>query len=133
MCLFCDIIDHKIPCHKLYESEKVIAFLDISQVTKGHTLVLPKKHVKNLLECDNETLHEVFDVVSKLGSKIMLETGAKGMNFLSNLNEVAGQSISHFHVHIIPRFHQDDACEIVFHKSDEQDFSELVRLLQMNQ
>ncbi len=66
MCVFCSIINHEIPSKVVYEDDQVLAILDISQVTKGHTLVMPKKHVDNLLECDDETAAHLIQVVKRL-------------------------------------------------------------------
>lgn len=129
MCIFCDIIAGNIPSSVLYEDENVIAFLDISQVTKGHTLVVPKKHAANMLECDEETLQNVMKVAHKLGNHLMKVLDAQGMNVLSNVNEVAGQSVPHFHVHLIPRYSENDACVIRFEESEQQDLAALQALL----
>ncbi|MBQ1878303.1 MAG: HIT domain-containing protein, partial [Erysipelotrichaceae bacterium] len=65
MCIFCDIIEGKIPSKKVYEDDDVLAILDISQLTRGHTLVMPKKHVANILDCDEETLTKVIKVTKR--------------------------------------------------------------------
>ena len=93
MCIFCKIVNHEIPSSVVYEDDDVLAFLDISQVTKGHTLVIPKKHYANFMECDPEVMKHVMEVAQKLAKQIMDATHANGMNILSNVNEVAGQSV----------------------------------------
>ncbi len=102
--VFCKIIDGEIPSTKVYEDDDVLAILDISQVTKGHTLVMPKKHYDNFLSCSQETMHKVFDVAQRIGQAEMQVLGAKGVNILTNVGESAGQSVPHFHVHVIPRY-----------------------------
>ncbi|MDO5330363.1 MAG: HIT family protein [Bacillota bacterium] len=102
--IFCRIIRGEIPSTKVYEDDDVLAFLDISQTTRGHTLVIPKKHYDNFLSCPAETMHKVFDVAQRIGQAEMAILGAKGVNILTNVNEVAGQSVMHFHVHVIPRY-----------------------------
>lgn len=129
MCIFCDIMAGIIPAYTLYEDDTVKAFLDISQVTKGHTLVVPKKHYDHFLTCDKEVLSHMNEVAQQLGKRIMSKTGAKGMNILSNVNEVAGQSVPHFHIHLIPRYSEEDACVIQFNESEEQDLEALQTLL----
>lgn len=129
MCIFCDIIEGKIPSYTIYEDDTVKAFLDISQVTKGHTLVVPKVHYDNFLECDSETMKHVMEVAQTLGKSISLKLNANGMNILSNINEVAGQSVNHFHVHLIPRYDENDACVIEFKESEEQNLEELTNIL----
>ena len=93
MCVFCDIIKGTIPSSKIYEDEKVIAFLDLAQVTKGHTLVVPKKHYDHFIDCDSETLAYLMQTAQKLAAHIVQVTGAAGMNILSNVNEVKASSI----------------------------------------
>lgn len=130
MCVFCEIVKGNIPSYKVYEDETVLAFLDISQVTKGHTLVVPKKHYEHFLECDSETMKHVMEVAHMLSKKIYTTLHPKGMNILSNINEVAGQSVPHFHVHLIPRYDENDACKIIFEESETQDLETLCQLLQ---
>ncbi|HAX72828.1 MAG TPA: HIT family protein [Firmicutes bacterium] len=104
-CIFCKIINKEIPGHTLYEDEHVLAFLDISQTTKGHTLVIPKKHVADVFSMTEEDMCHVFSVVPKLANAIAKTFDAKGMNIVNNSKEVAGQTVFHFHVHLIPRYH----------------------------
>ncbi len=102
--IFCRIIDGEIPCHKLYEDDDVLAFLDISQVTKGHALVVSKKHYDNFLSIPQEEMHKVMDVAQKIGQVDIKFLGARGVNILTNCYEAAGQTVMHFHVHVIPRY-----------------------------
>ena len=106
--VFCKIIDGEIPAHVVYEDNDVIAILDISQVTKGHTLVIPKKHYDTFLATPNETMHKVMDVAQKIGQVMIDRLHAKGVNILTNCYEAAGQSVPHFHVHVIPRYENGD-------------------------
>ena len=131
MCIFCKIVNKEIPSYSIYEDEFVLAFLDISQVTKGHTLVIPKKHYDNLLECDNETLAHMSTIVKTIGNHLVNKLNAKGLNILSNVNEVAGQSVNHFHIHLIPRYDENDAIQIKFHESKKQDFDKLLNELKI--
>ena len=127
MCIFCDIIEGKIPSQKVYEDDNVLAILDISQITYGHTIVMPKKHVKNILEADEETVSTCMKTVHSLARQIVTNTKAAGCNILNNCNEVAGQSVDHLHFHIIPRYSADDACHFVFEKSAPQDLDEVLK------
>lgn len=102
--VFCKIIDGEIPSHVVYEDNDVIAILDISQVTKGHTLVIPKKHYDTFLATPNDIMHKVMDVAQKIGQVMIDRLHAKGVNILTNCYEAAGQSVPHFHVHVIPRY-----------------------------
>ncbi len=106
-CLFCKIIQGEIPSSKVYEDDDVYAFLDISQVTPGHTLVVSKKHYDNFLATPKDLMHKVMDVAQRIGQADILMLGARGVNILTNVNKEAGQSIFHFHVHVIPRYQSD--------------------------
>ena len=108
MCLFCDIVADKIPSKKVYEDDRCIAILDISQATYGHTLVIPKQHFDNFLTCDSETLAHLFQVSQILARQITTNCKADGCNIVVNTNEAAGQSVMHLHIHIIPRYVNDD-------------------------
>ena len=127
MCIFCDIISGKIPSSVVYEDDQVLAILDISQVTFGHTLVMPKKHVDSALEADEETIAAVFSAASKLARKIQKNTGAAGINLLANCGEAAGQSVPHMHVHVIPRYDEADEITISFHPSTEKDLAAVLK------
>lgn len=107
--VFCKIIKGEIPSTKVYEDDDVLAILDVSQVTRGHTLVMPKKHYANMLDCPSDILHKVMDVAQRIGQADMLVLGASGINILSNAGEAAGQSVPHFHVHVIPRYAREDS------------------------
>ena len=117
--IFCKIIDGEIPCYKLYEDEDVLAFLDISQVTKGHALVVSKKHFENFLSTPQEEMHKVMDVAQRIGQVEIKLLGAKGVNILTNCYEAAGQSVMHFHVHVIPRYEEDKGFEITMKNNAE--------------
>ena len=125
MCVFCKIVNGDIPSAKIYEDEDVLAILDLSQVTYGHTLVMPKKHVSDLVECDSETYLKVMSVVQKLAKQITEKCKANGCNILSNIHEAAGQTVMHMHVHIIPRYDEKDAIEINFNPSPKVELSEV--------
>ena len=127
MCIFCDIIDHKIPSSVVYEDDKVLAILDIPQVTYGHTLVMPKKHVRNIIEADEETVTDCIKAAKKLAAQIVTNTKANGVNVLTNCGEAAGQSVDHLHFHIIPRYDENDAIDLKFNESKKQDLAEVLK------
>lgn len=108
MCVFCKIIEGAIPSKKVYEDDDVLAILDISQATVGHTLVIPKKHYDNLLTIPEDEYLNVMKKVKALADKLVKNFKASGVNILNNCNEAAGQSVMHFHVHILPRYDKDD-------------------------
>lgn len=107
-CIFCKIVRGEIPSYKLYEDENVLAFLDISQVTKGHVLVIPKDHYDSFLSTPKDTMHQVYDVAQRIGQVLIKFMNAKGVNVLTNNYEAAGQTVMHFHVHVIPRYEESD-------------------------
>ena len=131
MCVFCKIVKKEIPAAILYEDDRCLAILDMAQCTKGHTLVLPKQHFDNYLEADEETLAHCMIIAKKVGNHLVKQLDAKGLNLLSNVHEVAGQSVNHMHLHIIPRYTSDDACKILFAESAKQDLDVLHQALKM--
>lgn len=129
MCIFCDIIDHKIPSSVVYEDDHTLAILDISQVTRGHTIVMPKKHCANILEADEETVQQVTMTAKKVAALLAEKTGCAGINLLNNCGEAAGQTVNHLHVHVIPRYGEADALEIHFKPSENVDLNEVLAQL----
>lgn len=114
-CIFCKIIRGEIPSYKVYEDELVYAFLDISQTTPGHTLLVPKKHVKDIFAYDADMARAVFSRLPKLARAIRDSNPAiTGMNILNNNGAVAYQSVFHSHIHLIPRYSKNDDFGIRF-------------------
>ena len=108
-CVFCMIRDGDIPARKVYEDENVFAILDMSQVTPGHTLLIPKKHVRNIFDYDEELAHNVFGAVPKVARALRdFHPDVEGLNVLVNNEEVAFQTVVHSHVHLLPRYSNDD-------------------------
>lgn len=105
--IFTRIIEREIPAYIVYEDDLVIAFLDISQATKGHTLVVPKKAYENLYEMPDELASHVMIISIKLAKAIQKAFNPAGLNLLNNNGEIAGQSVFHFHMHLIPRYEND--------------------------
>ncbi|MDY3025038.1 MAG: HIT family protein [Streptococcus hyovaginalis] len=126
-CIFCQIVSGHIPSSKVYEDEEVLAFLDITQVTKGHTLVIPKRHYRNLLEMDGAAASNLFARVPKIAQNLQEKLGAKGINIINNNEEAAGQTVFHTHVHLLPRFDNQDGLKIHF-ETKEPDFPALAQL-----
>ncbi|WP_407271630.1 HIT family protein [Radiobacillus sp. PE A8.2] len=119
-CIFCKIISGEIPSAKIYEDEHVYAFLDISQVTKGHTLLIPKTHTKNIYETPAEIAKELFDRVPKIANAIKQAYEPIGLNIISNNEEPAGQSVFHLHIHLIPRYGKGDGFGAVWKTNTDQ-------------
>jgi len=106
-CIFCKIVAGEIPSAKIYEDEDVVAFLDINPTTKGHTLVVPKKHVATFLEADDEVIERLIKVSRDVGKAIVKAMNADGLNIGINNGKAAGQIIFHLHFHLIPRYAND--------------------------
>ncbi len=107
-CIFCKIANHEIPGKIVYEDEVCLAFLDLSQTTDGHTLVIPKQHFQNFLEVDGTTLSHMMRISQNIARLLQEKLGAQGFNIITNMNEVAGQTVHHFHIHIIPRYQKEE-------------------------
>lgn len=106
--IFSKIINGDIPSYKVYEDEHVLAFLDISQVTKGHTLVIPKKAAANIFEIDEENMAHLAKALPRVAKAIKKAFNPLGLNILQNNGEYAGQTVFHIHFHLIPRYADDD-------------------------
>lgn len=119
MCIFCKIVNGEIPSKKVYEDDDVLAILDISQATVGHTLVMPKKHYANILEIPNNEYQKVMLKVKEIANKLNTKLNPKGINVLNNCGETAGQTVMHYHVHILPRYNDNDIkLEFTDHSSN---------------
>ena len=132
MSIFKKIIDKEINSHIVYEDDLVIAFLDISQTTYGHTLVVPKKAYEDIFELDDEIAAHLYKVVVKLSKAIKKALNPDGLNIVNNNGAVAGQSVFHYHIHILPRYKDDDFKMInVDHSKDYSldDFTSLKELI----
>ena len=106
-CIFCKIIKGEIPSYKIYEDEKTYAFLDIACDATGHTLVIPKKHCTNVLDCDDEYLAATMATVQKIAKHYVEDCGYDGVNIINASGKAAQQSVFHLHFHIIPRKNGD--------------------------
>ena len=102
--IFTKIIDGEIPCHKVYEDEHILAFLDIGPLSEGHTLVIPKERKATLDELSDESAAAIGRVLPRLCRAVMQATGAEAYNVLQNNGSAAHQAVPHVHFHIIPKF-----------------------------
>ncbi len=103
-CLFCKIAQGEIPSFTVYEDQEVRAILDINPASVGHVLILPKDHAKSLLDYPSEKLGHIFEVAQKLGKAMESGLHCDGVNVIANCGQAAGQTVDHFHVHVIPRY-----------------------------
>lgn len=107
-CIFCKIANGEIPSRTLYEDNDFRVILDLAPATKGHALILPKNHYKNLYEIEEETAAKVMPLAKKMAVEITQKLGGDGFNLMQNNNEIAGQTVFHFHMHLIPRYNNDN-------------------------
>ncbi len=117
-CIFCEIVKGNIPAHKVYEDDNLLAFLDISQNTKGHTLLILKQHVKNIYELDEDMAAQIFKAVPKIARALKSTFNPIGMNIINNADKPL-QSVFHFHIHFIPRYEDDDLTVDMVNHSDD--------------
>ena len=106
-CIFCKILRKEIPSAKIFENDKFYAFLDMSPVNFGHTLIIPKEHTETMITAKSTTLREMMPVAKKIAAAIMKYQKADGFNLCINNCKAAGQLVPHMHIHIIPRFEAD--------------------------
>jgi len=105
-CIFCKIVRGEIPSYKVYEDDDVLAFLDITQVTPGHTLIIPKQHVTDIFELSSELAGKIFAKVPKISQQLKEALSPIGLNVVNN-NQAPLQSVFHYHIHLIPRYPND--------------------------
>ncbi|WP_026651353.1 HIT family protein [Butyrivibrio proteoclasticus] len=106
-CIFCKLANGVFPTNSIYEDDNFKVILDNGPATKGHALVLPKQHYENLFEIPEDTLKEAAAVAKKVASTMKEKLGCDGLNLVQNNGEAAGQTVMHFHLHIIPRYNND--------------------------
>lgn len=106
-CIFCKIINKEIPSANFFENDEFVAFSPIEQVSKGHTLLIPKKHQVNLFDMDTGSLERLMGVAQKIAKELVKKHGASGVNLLNANGKAAQQSVFHFHLHIVPRYEND--------------------------
>jgi histidine triad (HIT) family protein len=130
-CIFCQIVEKKIPSQILFENDTNLAFLDIFPVSRGHTIVIPKKHYNNLEDIPVTELAEVFGIVKKISGLIYRKLKIDGYNILQNNFRAAGQVINHFHVHIIPRSIEDGKFRLLIprEQSKEEELKQILKTI----
>ncbi|MBZ6526724.1 HIT family protein [Aerococcaceae bacterium DSM 111021] len=133
-CIFCKIVNGEIPSAKVYEDNEVVAFLDMSQATPGHTLVVPKKHVENIFEYDESVAVEIAKRLPNVANAIKAAyPEMKGMNIVNNNGELAYQSVFHTHWHLLPRYSEEDKFSIEFSNNQDsytqEEFNERAALI----
>lgn len=118
-CIFCKIAKGDIPSATVYESNDVRVFLDVAPANKGHALIVPKEHYDNIFQLDAETAAKIFSMATVVAKAIKEETNCEGLNVVQNNGEVAGQTVNHFHLHLIPRF-KDDGVKVTWTQKETE-------------
>jgi len=106
-CIFCKIVKGEIPSFKIYEDDFTFSFLDIKPMTKGHALVIPKKHSENIFDIDEDSLQKVILTGKHVSGMLKKSLSPDGIRLSQSNGKVAGQDIMHFHLHVIPRYEND--------------------------
>jgi len=126
-CIFCKIVNGEISARKLYENDEFIAILDAFPSSVGHSLVIPKAHVDDILEMDEALAGRAFALAAKIAKKMKPALNCDGINILQNNGEAAGQTVYHLHVHIIPRYADDNVAIKWGTAADNEDEIEGIR------
>ena len=123
-CVFCKIVKNEIDAYKIYEDDDCMVILDRFPNNIGHSLVIPKKHVQNIFELDDDLAGKILKIASRISNAIQKSLKPDGIHLLQNNNKGANQTVNHFHMHIIPRYF-GDTVEIkwVNNKFSDEDFS----------
>jgi histidine triad (HIT) family protein len=106
-CIFCKLANGVFPTNSIYEDDTFNVILDVGPATKGHALILPKEHYDNLYELPDETAGKAMILARKLGAEMVKRLNADGLNVVQNNGETAGQTVMHYHLHLIPRYKND--------------------------
>lgn len=106
-CVFCEIVKRQSPANIIFEDEVTLALTPLEEVSKGHTLLIPKKHFESVLDVDDETFSHFAKVLRELSIKLVKENGATGINLLNASGKDAQQSVAHLHFHLVPRYPKD--------------------------
>ncbi len=132
-CIFCKIGAGTIPSYTIYEDEDFKVFLDLSPTAYGHSLIIPKEHYKNLIELDDSVASKALVLAKKIATAMEKTFHCDGINILQNNGEIAGQTMFHFHIHVIPRY-KDDNLKIIFDQQSlkEEDAKKIVASLTEN-
>lgn len=129
-CIFCKIANGEIPSNTVYENSDFKVILDVAPASKGHTLIIPKEHFKNIFEIDGVTAGKLFSLGTEVARAIKQELQCDGLNIVQNNGAVAGQTVDHFHLHLIPR-NEGDGVNIGWEpmQADAEENAELAKQL----
>jgi histidine triad (HIT) family protein len=129
-CIFCKILAGELPAEVVQEDEHTIAFMDINPWTRGHALVIPRNHSRDLLDVPDEDLARTMAAAKRLAGRMTERLGADGVNLLNACGSAAWQTVFHFHVHVIPRY-EDDPLQLPIRpqQADEEELAKVAREL----
>ncbi len=129
-CIFCKIAKGEIPSTTIYEDDDFKVIMDLGPATKGHALIIPKEHYANIYELDDSLAAKVLVLAKKMATKMTKVLGCDGFNIVQNNGEVAGQTVFHFHMHLIPRYKDDNIGEMWEAGSSDADYlNEMKKIL----
>jgi len=139
-CNFCRIVSRENPASIVYEDGNVLAFMDLHPANLGHTLVIPKEHWQTIYDIPEEVLSNLFAVVKRISVAVKEAVGAEGISILQFNGRASGQSVMHFHVHVIPRFRGDAISKLIgamlgptgFEKAAREDLDEIAKKVKEN-
>ena len=131
-CIFCKLANGVFPTNSIYEDDTFNVILDVGPATKGHALILPKEHYDNLYELPDETAGKAMILARKLGTEMVKRLNADGLNVVQNNGETAGQTVMHYHLHLIPRY-KNDGQHILWQPSEpsKEELEEIRDILKM--
>ena len=127
-CIFCKIINGDIPCMKVYEDDVCLAYLDINPDSDGHTLIIPKKHYKDIYDIPNDTLSHIYDISKKIMDMLKEKLGCDGFTLLQNNGSI--QEVKHYHLHIKPYYNDKKSIKLIKNKDlikDPKDIYEIIK------
>lgn len=127
-CIFCKIINGDIPCMKVYEDDVCLCYLDINPDCDGHTLIIPKKHYKDIYDIPNDTLSHIYDISKKIMDMLKEKLGCDGFTLLQNNGSI--QEVKHYHLHIKPYYNDKKSIELIKNKDlikDPKDIYEIIK------
>ena len=129
-CIFCEIANHNLPANIVFEDNDIMAFADINPATKGHILVIPRKHCLNLFDIEPDLFAKVFQLAKKIAGIMPDALGCSGVNLLHSAGESAWQEVMHFHLHIIPRYNKQELQRpFVPHSTNKDELKEITLVL----
>lgn len=129
-CIFCKIMSGEIPSNTIYEDDTFKVILDVNPASKGHALILPKEHYANIYEIDEEVAARAMKLAKKLATHMTKVLDCDGFNILQNNGEVAGQTVFHFHIHLVPRYKDGKNDDILKWTHEEFTKEELAAICQ---